>query len=1116
MRSIKTTPSFAIIACVLGTTAPSWAQEQIKPYFDLIFDTSGSMGGVPLTQAKSAVLNIVNSTGDAEFALQRFAQTCSPNTDGCGCTGACAGELLVGIFTDNQNWITEFVDGDACDYNGPDGVPRWNAGDDNIPEFVANGNTPLALSMAMARTYYQTFVLNAWGDAIIGDGDLVNEVAERWNSPIAADYAAVPPVDQCRPYGVILLTDGVDNCPGDPPTEATLLRSTWVDHDGDAVIDAGETYDVLTYVIGFRVAAPSAALEAIATNGGTDAPGANRAFYPGNDVELSAALSQIIQDSLLIEVCNGADDDCDTFIDEGVTNACDARIDLTLPPAAGTCGPVVEVCDSLPAADEDCDGSFNEGFTLYCDRPGGHIPQDLCVNPGETVCDGIDDNCNGIIDEGGICGGCVPGPEICDNIDNDCDGSIDEGLVRACGTDVGECTVGQQECRAGVWGWDEGAGFVPGECSGIDPIGELCNNLDDDCNGVVDGQVRACGSDVGECQGGSQRCTAGAWGVCVGEIGPVAEICDGLDNDCDGVDDDGNPGGGAPCGSDVGECVEGAYECIGGELVCDDVGPSPEVCDGLDNDCDDLIDEGNPEGGGDCGLTDEGECELGVEQCLGGEIVCIGEVGPEAEVCDNRDNDCDGLIDEGNPGGGAECGTDEGECEPGTLDCIGGELLCIDEVGPSEEICDGLDNDCDGAVDEGIPIGAPCGSDVGECEPGAIECVDGVEDCVGGVGPVGEICDGLDNDCDGLTDEGLGLGDPCGIEEGNCEPGSLECVDGEILCVGGRGPADETCDCDDEDCDGEVDEDPDICPGGACIDCSCRSPCDPSVEFSCPAGLDCACEDLNGDGVCCQESSDPPCGEFEYFCLGDRCADVKCEEPAVCDPSTGACADPCAGIICEDPLRCDSDAGGRCAPNDCYNFPEDCAEDEACVDGLCAPAPCAGVSCLEDEYCSDGDCVRFCDDVDCGSGERCVDGDCVPDLCADRECGRDSWCNPDTGECQPDLCDRACPVGRVCDPLTGDCIDDPCNVTECPEGYECDEGICSRDDGGTDSDADADADTDVDADADTDATDPDRRGLATGGGGCVCSVPSGGGEGAGPPLWALLLGLVVVVRRRAR
>lgn len=136
-----------------------------------------------------------------------------------------------------------------------------------------------------------------------------------------------------------------------------------------------------------------------------------------------------------------------------------------------------------------------------------------------------------------------------------------------------------------------------------------------------------------------------------------------------------------------------------------------EVCDGIDNNCSGGVDEGNPGGGTVCSTGQAGVCAAGTTQCVGGAIICVANTGPSAEVCNGLDDNCNGAVDEGNPGGGIPCSTGQpGVCSSGITQCVSGAIMCVQTQLASAEVCNGLDDNCDGAVDNGAtcPSGQTC------------------------------------------------------------------------------------------------------------------------------------------------------------------------------------------------------------------------------------------------------------------------------------------------------------------------------------------------------------------------------------------------------------------------
>lgn len=299
---------------------------------------------------------------------------------------------------------------------------------------------------------------------------------------------------------------------------------------------------------------------------------------------------------------------------------------------------------------------------------------------------------------------------------------------------------------------------------------------------------------------------------------PSAEVCDGLDNNCDGLVDNSPVNAGNPCGTtDVGECSLGTLTCQTGILICvGAVGPSPEQCNGLDDDCNGMVDDAPTGAGGTCG-TDVGECNLGLMQCIGGSIVCVGGRGPSLELCNNLDDDCNGVTDDMTIDSGGPCGSNIGECLPGVFTCINGMVMCTGGTPGMPETCNGLDDDCNGAIDDGNPGGGtPCGSDVGTCKAGVEYCIGGIVTCIGALGPTSEICDGLDNNCDGTADEAAQCPGDTACIEGSC---AEKCKTGEFPCPGGQ-----------------------ICKDGYCLPISCDS-------INCPPGTTCVQGNCIPDGA---------------------------------------------------------------------------------------------------------------------------------------------------------------------------------------------------------------------------------------------------------------------------
>lgn len=321
------------------------------------------------------------------------------------------------------------------------------------------------------------------------------------------------------------------------------------------------------------------------------------------------------------------------------------------------------------------------------------------------------------------------------------------------------------------------------------------------------------GPTEGVCRRATRFCWGTEWDICRGEVLPSEETCDDLDNDCDGIVDENVLNSCGECGADPIEVCDGKDNNCN-NLIDEGFSDVDEICDGIDNDCDFRVDEGwskrfvcVPESiDRDWIVYDENSsCSEGWRECRNGSWTeCFDWVGPEREICDGIDNDCDGVIDDLITR--EDCGvSDIGSCQYGTEFCVDKELICIDSINPQNEICDAIDNDCDGSIDEDL---------YREC---STVCSSGVEICVEGTWtncsaqiPTEEICDGADNDCNGLVDENLEcsclegatrpcLANPCGWGLQSCQDGMWSDCDGILSQP-------ETCNNHDDNCNDQVDE----------------------------------------------------------------------------------------------------------------------------------------------------------------------------------------------------------------------------------------------------------------------------------------------------------------------
>ena len=575
--------------------------------------------------------------------------------------------------------------------------------------------------------------------------------------------------------------------------------------------------------------------------------------------------------------CGDDDDYCVSIGGEGTycAVACASDDDC---PGAFVCNGVVNsegdtVKQCLPLSASCACTASNEGIKQACEAEN-----EFGTCPGVMTCDGK----AGWSD----CSASEPTPEACDGIDNDCDGAVDNGfadtdkdLIADCideDDDGDEFPDVEDNCptifnKSQIDLDDDGLGNECDEdddgdgdpdetdCAPLESYAhhnavEECDGMDNNCNNQVDEGFADFDKDgMANCvdpddDNDGDEDQTDCMPLNANVYNGASEACDGLDNDCNGKTDEGFKDFD---GDGIADCVDVDSDEDGDPDLQDCAPFNPaifsdaeEVCDGTDNNCNNQVDEGWPDSDQD-GLAncvdpdDDNDGDEDVTDCA---PLDPNLYNGAIEKCDAIDNNCNNKVDEGFPNfdgdGEADCidFDDDNDNDPDVMDCnpMNAQIHHF-----AAEVCDGLDNDCNNQVDEpgaqGCSIFHKDKDDDGWGMDTKFMCICGPEsdftasqggdcdDSTWSINPNGtEICNNQDDDCDGLKDNPGSLGcenhyvDPDGDTYGSGVP-SCNCWPNEQYTTTSGGDCDEldpginpgveeVCDLVDNNCNGKIDE----------------------------------------------------------------------------------------------------------------------------------------------------------------------------------------------------------------------------------------------------------------------------------------------------------------------